>query len=225
MPRALRLEPRPRPGPARRGVGCWAARAWVWSADLRGAGLRGALRSARWLRAPGAAERPADHRTPSPRGPQLPPGRRRLREQRLVGAPRGGRRRRGSALAEPGPGGGAGPPGRNPALEGGSGSARSLLTRRLGTLGGGRCLGGTGRVRLDGTPLGCGDRRSAAASGTSWAARTSGSGQRGGGQWSLASRPLVPLRARRLLRGTGTRALVCPENSGYSGLPRRVIGW
>lgn len=46
VPRASRLKPRPRPGPARRRVGCWAARAWVWSADLRGVGLGGALRCA-----------------------------------------------------------------------------------------------------------------------------------------------------------------------------------
>lgn len=41
----------PAPAPARGRVGSWAALAWVWPADLPGAGLSRALRSARQLRA------------------------------------------------------------------------------------------------------------------------------------------------------------------------------
>lgn len=79
-------------------------------------------------------------------------------------------------------------------------------------------------MRLDGTPLGCGDRRSAAASGTSWAARTSGSGQRGGGQWSLASRPLVPLRARGPSGALERELVFVPRIAVIQGCPEGLLG-
>lgn len=142
-PRASRLAPQATSPPRPR-----APQSWL----LGGAGLGvvggsprlwsrqcAALRSARPVRAPGAARRPADPRTPGPSRPELPPGRRLPRKLRLVGAPRGGIsgflqggvRRREAAPAELGPGGGPGP-------------AEFLLTRGLGAPVGEPCLGGRG---------------------------------------------------------------------------------
>lgn len=116
-PRASCLVPRasshvPAPAPTRRRVGGWAARAWVWPADLGGAGLGGALRCA--LHAGSTSEGllsvQRTQAAPGGRGSELPPGRRRSRELRLVGAPR-----RGIPGFPQGAWGTAGPPGRNPA--------------------------------------------------------------------------------------------------------------
>lgn len=218
VPRASRLEPRPRPGLGAPRVGCRASRAGCGrrlSAAL-GSAVRCALHAGCEREGLRGARRTQAAR--GRRGPELPPGRRRSRGLRLVGAPRrrsglpaGGVRTRGAALAEPGPAGGAGPAG-------------SLLTRGRRTPGGGSCPGGTGRVRLGRALLPRGDRRSAAASGTSWAARIAGSGKRGGGPCPWPPDPQVPSTPRGPSRGLGAPASVYPESSGYSGLPRGLLG-
>lgn len=187
-----------------------------------GSGFGGALRCA--LHASSALqELLCAQRTPAARGrrgPELPPGRRRARERRLVGVPReaipGFSQRRGAPRAAPakrGPGDGAGWDGSHlaPGLR-----ARAADGAREGRGGRAwvalRCCAGTGLTT--------------AGAGTSRVVQMARPGQRGTVGGPGPSDPLgfssLPEASSQELR---VRARACPQNSGYSGLSRRAIGW
>lgn len=216
-PRASRLAPRATSPPrawraaelaaGRRGPGCGRRISAALVSAVRcalhaGSALEGLLSSPRTQAAAGR------------RGSELPPGRRRSHAPRLVGAPRWG-----IPGFPQGAWGASGPPRRNPARwwRGASRVGRPGRRSLPGRDGTGapwsRCAPARGPAPRP-PPRALPGRLGLLALGGEGAA------------WSpSASRPPGRSPTPRGLAGRlRARARGCPENSGYSGLPRRVIG-